>query len=394
MKSAPDSIKNKHQNTGDNDMQEPARIVKPASRTNLLKFITPCLLVLLIAILIIRYFPVYREKQKDIRQYNAMMKNYRAVEFDFYDEKDNPILKDEKYKNHQEKEKFVREYNKLSEEIRSSPGLEKARKIFDYVWTKYVEKKEYVEKQKHCVMYLEKDSTYSAPLLKSRSELKIEKEKSPWKISSYHENKYFKNHYLVYFSFGGLYDSSEEYGLEKTDPSCSNRLVAINRNTFMTYELADSRGDWIRYNRAKFRNLDDARYNALDTHTKKVESFNKVVERENINIDSPEKVRDYMKFFISIYYRDAGSIYCLDEESPRLYMYDSYLDIIPFILEDRGKYYKIVFTTLAVRYERSQYEFPYTETAIWYVKSYKDGRLEADKQLQKARDCLDLWEFF
>ncbi len=176
--------------------------LKPAIklRMKLLKFLFPALLLILIIILIFRFAPVYQEKRQEIREYNLMEKKYRPIEFIFMEGQKNPILKDKRYKNYKEKERSVREYKKLSEEIRNSPGLEKARKLYDYLIVKYKDKKDYVSRD-HCIMYLAKDSTYNKPSFKSLSQEKMEREIYPWIIREYPDNRFFKQHILVEFIF-------------------------------------------------------------------------------------------------------------------------------------------------------------------------------------------------
>ena len=357
-------------------------ISKPGMKTHLFKFILPGLLILLIIILIFRFAPVYREKQKDIAQYNMMAKKYRMVEFEFYKEGENPILSDERFKNHWEKEKFVREYNRLSEEIRSSPGLAKVRKLYNYLYGKYIDKKEYIE-DKHCVMYLDKDSTYNNPSFMSLSQEKMEKGKTPWKICGYHENKFLRKHFLVELIFTGYDDTYEPNKYKGADIVNAIRIVAINKDTFKGYELSDNWGDWVKYNREKFRIVEKSEYDALDTHNKKIESFNQVVENEDIVIDSREKAKEYVEFFILMYYQQMCFIFEPEIEFPQDYHYrEEFLGTRSFELTDKGEYYDIKFTTEGSRFTWGNNISDFEEIARWNVKLYRNGKLDVAKEIK------------
>lgn len=398
MESDPKSMENANREAGGSSRGEPANNAKRASGNYLLKFIIPGLLVVLIGILIIRYIPIYREKQKDIRQYNEMVKNYRMVEFDFFDEKDNPILKDEKYKDHREKEKFVREYNKLSQEIKASQGVEKARKLYNYLYTKYIDKKEYVEKQKRCVIYLEKDSTYSNPIFQSKSEIEMNKKKKTWKAARMVKSKFFKKHFIVEFVMA---DSREVRYLEYEGfgmPTTNNRIVAIDSETSIGYELSDNRGDWLEYMH-EISGVLAGIYGFFEPMEGKIRAFNKVATSEGIRIGDEKEALEYAKYFIAIYY---GGIECeyppIIEPSPALTEWHrAKLDVIrvtPVQVEKKENYYEVSLCIATIRSGSGSHWFDYGEISSWKIKVHKDGTIEGSRNVMAGGKFMDVQPFF
>lgn len=357
----------------------------------LLIFIFPVLFLVLIVTLIFRFAPVYQEKQQEIREYNLMAEKYRPVEFIFYEDRRNPVLNDKRYKNYKEKGKFVREYKKLSEEIKSSLGLEKARKLYDYLISKYKDKKDYVSRD-HCIMYLAKDSTYNNPSFKSLSQEKMEREKYPWIIREYPDNRFFKQHILIQFAFDDWFfeDNNSERSFKDTDAISASRFVALDKRTFVGYELSDNWGDWVKFNRAKFRIVDKSEYDALDTHGKKIEEFNRVAENEEILIDSRDKAEEYIEFFIFVYYYGSGSILKIKNQEHYIGSYikrwnEKYLGSKSFEISDKGKYFEVKFSTDAIRYTIYGLDVDgnnFIELARWNVKLYRNGTLQANKDIK------------
>ena len=374
---------------------EPA--AKSKSKTKLLKFILPGLFILFILILFFRFTPIYREKQKDIAQYNMMAEKYRMVDFEFYNEKDNPILKDEKYKDHREKEKFVREYNKLSSEIRNSPGLEKARKLYNYLYTKYIDKREYVENKKHCVMYLDRDSTYSNPVFQSKSEIEMNKKKMPWKAAQIIKSKFFKKHFIVEFIMA---ESEEVRFLEYEDfgmPTTNNRIVAIDRETSIGYELSDNRGDWLEYMH-EISGVLTGMYGYFEPMEGKIKAFNQVALNEGIKIGDEKEALEYAKFFVSVFYGTIKDDYDPVTEpipGPGQWRQGPGMDeISPIQVAKKENYYQISFCIGAIRKGAGSLWFDYGEVSSWDIKVYENGKIEGIRKVMAGGRFMEVWPFY
>lgn len=369
---------------------------KPGSKIHVMKFILPGLLILLIVILFFRFAPVYQEKRKDIRQYNMMAEKYRMVEFEFYNEKDNPILKDEKYMNQREREYFAREFNKLSEEVRSSPGVAKARKIYNYVWTKYVDKRMYTE-MKWCVIYLEKDSTYSNPVFQSKSEIEMNKKKMPWKAAQIIKSKFFKRHFIVEFIMGESQEVSfneyEVWGM----PTTNNRIVAIDRETSIGYELSDNRGDWLEYMH-EISGVLTGLYGFFEPMEGKIKAFNQVALNEGIKIGNEKEALEYAKFFVSVFYGTIKYDYDpVTEPIPgpgQWHQRPGMDEITPIQVEKKENYYQINFCIGTIRRGAGSYWFDYGEVSSWDIKVYENGKIEGTRKVMAGGRFMEVWPFY
>ena len=354
-----------------------------------LKYILPALLLVLVTVLFFKLSPAY----KDIQKYNQLKKNYRAVEFEFYSDEDNPILKDKKYKDYREKEKFVREYNKLSNEIKQSPGIEKVKKIYKYLHTRFISKKDYLEKDRY-VMFLAKDSTYSDPVFKCLSQLKMEKENIPWKVADSIENDFFKNHYLVEFLFTGYNDDYAPLSSEGYDIVNNRRIVAINKETLIAHELSDFRGDWLKYNYFLYEKWNKKQYDRFDKHEEKIRAFNEIVKNENIQINDKETVKKYLEFLICIYYREASDIF-----NPKYSTYPSrhnwlyYINASGLDIQKEDDYYTACFYTEGARWIFPNNRADFEEFSKWNVKIYKSGEIETKKEIITGGSGYDVMVF-
>ena len=347
-----------------------------------LKYILPTLFLVLIVILFVKLKPIYR----DIRGYENLQKKYRKVEFEFYESSNNPILKDKKYKDVREKEKFLREYEKLTNEIKQSPGIEKFKKIYRYLQTRYINKKDYVDNDRY-VMFISKDSTYSKPIFITKVEKEMEKNHQPWHIWRIHKSKFFKKHVFLELTFINKIENLLED--ENLIPKYRNQLIALDKETSIGYEISDNRGDWMKY-RYPYQCIGSfiGYYDFTDPHESKVRTFNQVAEKENIKITDEKAAIEYVRFFLTTYYQwDSDGI--IDEPSPELISKSAfgYLDIKPNPLAciKDGENYIVSLCTYAVRFPYGSGRFDFGEIVNWEIKVSRDGQIQTSKKLEIGR---------